>query len=153
MKKLIILIPVLMFLISCSSQQIVESVAVTRCEYNLASVSVRGHGVSDITLNVVMTITNPNKEIDANIQKFEGNLYANNRAISEIKFSNTKVPARKTIPLAATIKISFADMGTTLTGLVAMHSSEIKYHIEGDIIFDTVLGEVPIPIYIYKKPE
>lgn len=153
MKKLIILIPVLIFLISCSSTQIQEDIAVRKCEYNLVPVTTREHSVSDITLNVIIAITNPNKEIDVNIQKFEGDLYANNRAISEIKFSDTKIPAKQTVPLAATITIPFEKMGKTLTGLVAMHSSEIKYHIEGEIVFDTSMGEVSLPIYAYEKRE
>ncbi len=153
MKKLIVLIPVLTFLMACSSTPIQEDIAVRKCEYNLASVSVREHGISDITLNVVMTITNPNKNIDANIQKFEGNLHANNRKISEIKFENTKVPAGETIPLAATINIPFEKLGKTLTGLIAMHSSEIKYHVEGMTTYNTAMGDVSVPIYIYEKRE
>ncbi|MBT3393052.1 MAG: LEA type 2 family protein [Elusimicrobiaceae bacterium] len=151
MKKLIFLLPILILLIACSSTQITEDIAVRKCEYQLASVNVREHNTSDISLNVVMQVKNPNKDVDAKIRSFEGTLHANNRPISDINFENTLIPAKQTVPLAATITVTFEQLGKTLSGLIAMHSSEIKYHIEGIAIYDTSMGDVSIPVYTYEK--
>ena len=146
-KNLFLLFIVSLSLAACAAVQNIQQAAVN-CKYALAGVDVTDANFSNVNMTVAMAITNQSKTTNAKINRFEGKIYINDNAVSDISFGATEVAPASTAIAQAKLTVPFSAIGKNIAGLVAANSMSLKYKLSGNIYFDTPLGQIPLPIVV-----
>ncbi|MGN0023037.1 MAG: hypothetical protein ACI352_03300 [Elusimicrobiaceae bacterium] len=151
MKKLLMLLSALFCFAACSTVQSMQQAV--NCRYEIASAEVSDFSLTDINLDVKVAITNTSKTQEAKLNRFTGVLYIADNEVSNISFGAYEIAPSSTEMAKATLNIPFVKVGKNLIGLVTTNSVSVKYKIKGTMYFNTVLGEIPIPVVITQKEE
>ncbi len=154
MKKLLLVALAAFCFVSCSSIEKSAKEAAEdaiNCKYDLIGAEAKDFGLSSVTLQVALAVTNLSKTKEVKMNRFEGKLYINGENVSEIKFGSYEIMPGNTDIAKATLELPFNTVGKNIAGLVTTNSIALTYKIAGKIYFDTPLGEVPFPITVEQK--
>lgn len=146
-KNLFLTFYIFLQLAACSAVQNIQQAAVN-CEYALAGVEVTDAGFLSVGMNVAMAVSNKSKTTPAKMNRFEGKIYINDNAVSDISFGAMEVAPASTAIARAKLTLPFASIGKNIAGLVATNSIALKYKLAGNIYFDTPLGQIPLPVVV-----
>jgi uncharacterized protein YceK len=148
MRKLLVLFLSICFICGCAT--VAENINMVKCRYELLDVQPVDFNISSISMNVVLGITNLNKKTAAAVKRFEGELYINETGVSKLTLKDVRVEAGQSKSVRTLLDVPISALGKTLTGLVTMSSASIVYEVKGTMYFDTPLGELPLPVTVYK---
>ena len=135
-----------LLLTACSTLNNVQQAV--NCKYTLAGVEIQDASFSNVTMDVAMAVTNLNKTVTAEMNRFEGKLYINDNEISNIGFNSYVVEPASTAVVKTVLVIPFNNIGKNIAGLVVANSNSLRYKLVGKIYFDTPLGQIPFPIVV-----
>ena len=137
----------IILIVSCSA--IKERLAIKECKFELLSVSPYNFTFSDLKLDFVIKVDNPNK-IDAALDKFTYTFFTNETDV----FSGTtgkgiKIPAGKSKNFTTTITLTYNKIGTALVEAIKLRKAEYKVKAKAHI--NTPIGEISYPVEIKLK--
>jgi len=138
---------IIALLVSCSA--IKERLAIKECKFALLSVSPYNFTFSDLKLDFVIKVDNPNK-IDAVLDKFTYTFFTNNTDV----FSGTtgkgiKIPSGKSKNFTTTITLEYNKIGTALVEAIKFKRAE--YNVKAKAYVNTPIGEISYPVEIKLK--
>lgn len=145
MKKIFILMAVFMFS-GCATLQ--ENYNMTNCKFALLAVEPTEFSFSNISFDVVLAVTNPARTA-ASVKRFDGDLFINDINITKLVFKDVVVEPGTTKTLKSSLEIPVTSLGK-FAGLVTARSSEIIYEVKGTMYFATPLGDIGVPVTVFK---
>ncbi|MDR1124050.1 MAG: hypothetical protein LBL61_05625 [Elusimicrobiota bacterium] len=146
-KNLFLLFLITLSAAACSAVQNIQNAAVN-CKYTLAGVEVTDASFSSVNMTVAMAVSNQSKTAPAKMNRFEGKIYINDNAVSDISFGAMEVAPSSTAIAQAKLTLPLTAIGKNIAGLVATNSISLKYKLAGNIYFDTALGQIPLPVIV-----
>jgi LEA14-like dessication related protein len=146
MKKLICLFAIVM-LIDCTA--IKERLAIKECKFALVSVTPYDFSFSDLKLDFVINVQNPNS-IDAVLDRLEYDFLVNQTGV----FSGTtgeglKVPSGKSAKFTTTITLAYTKIGSVLVDAIRLKKA--AYEVKAKSFIDTPIGAISYPVDIKLK--
>lgn len=150
MKKFLFLLCAVALFASCKTMDTVNKKPVN-CKYNLLGAQTDDFSLSDISLNVAMSITNLDASEIAKMNKFEGTLFINGNDVSPISFGSYEIYPGDTVIAKTSLNLPYNKIGKNIAGLVTMNSVAIKYKIVGKAYYETAEGEIPFPIVVEQQ--
>ncbi len=146
MKKLLFFMAAFLFF-GCTTIQ--ENINMVNCKYSLLQVEPTDFNFTSINMDVIMGITNVSKTAAAAVKRFDGDLIVNDINIAKLAFKDVKVEPNSTLNKKIPLEIPIASLGK-LAGQISMRSASVVYKVNGTMYFSTPLGEVGIPVTLYK---
>ena len=146
MKKVICLFAIVM-LIGCAA--IKERLAIKECKFSLLSVTPYDFSFSDLKLDFVINVQNPNS-IDAVLDRLEYDFLVNQTGV----FSGTtgeglKVQSGKAAKFTTTITLAYTKIGSVLVDAIRLKKA--AYEVKAKSFIDTPIGAISYPIDIKLK--
>ena len=120
--------------------------ALKSCEVKLADVHVKSIGLASATLEVSLSIYNPNS-ITATLDRVTYSLYANGIYLGDGTLSRTDIPPGSTITVSAPFTLSYSGALSVLWSRFTT-GGEVTWRVKGTAYFDTPLGSLTIPFDI-----
>lgn len=149
MKKLFLISLFVFFVSACSTVGSINQAA--NCQYQLMGVEISDFTLDSMTANVSVAIINKSKTTAAQVNRFVGKLYIDNKPVSDISFGQYHIEPLSSEIANATLTLSIAQVGKNVVGLVMANSISIKYKVVGTMYFDTPVGELPLPVVFAQK--
>ena len=147
MKKIFLFLVALCTLTACSTVQ--EAQNLTNCKFALKSVEVTEYNLTSLGFDVVIAITNNNRQQPASLKRFEGKLTVNNEYMADVTLKDIRIEPNSTKNATAAITVPMSTFSSKIFGLVSMGSATLDYHLTGTMYFEGPLGvEIPIPVDI-----
>ncbi len=147
MKKILLSLLFVCSLVACSSVQ--EAQNLTNCKFALRSVEVTEYNLSSLGFDVVIAITNNNRQQTASLKRFEGKMTVNDEYMADVTLKDIRIEPNSTKNAKAAITVPMSTFSNKLFGLVSMGSATLDYHLTGTMYFEGPLGvEIPIPVDI-----
>lgn len=146
MKKLALLAAVILFF-GCAGLQ--ENINMVNCKYTLLGVEPTDFNFTSINMDVVLGITNMARS-KASVKRFSGDLYVNDINVTTLTLKDLEVEPQATKTARSSLEIPLTSFGK-LAGLVSMQSASITYSVKGTMYFDTPIGEIGVPVTVYKS--
>ena len=112
---------------------------------NLRDVRVRGVGLTGGTIDVLLSVYNPNQfRLDASRLTYRVAL-----AGDSVTLANGAIDSRFTVQdkdsTVVTIPVSFTYAGIGAAGRSLLNSGAVDYHVLGDVTVSTVIGNFTVP--------
>lgn len=146
MKKIIYLAIIISGL-SCSA--IKERLAIKECVFKLISVNAYDFTFSDMKLDFVINIQNPNK-INAVLDKLDYTFYANSASVfSGTTGQGVEIPAGKNKNITTTINLEYTKIGSALVDAIKMKKA--TYRVKATSYIHTPIGPLSYPVDIQLK--
>lgn len=147
MKKIICLAVIIVWGLSCSA--IKERLAIKECVFKLISVNAYDFTFSDMKLDFVVNIQNPNK-INAVLDKLDYTLYANATSVfSGTTGQGVEIPAGKNKNITTTINLEYTKIGSVIVEAIKMKKA--TYRIKATSYIHTPVGPLSYPVDIQLK--
>lgn len=139
--------------ISSGCALIKSRLAICDCKFKIANIeSVEYDPIKDADkINVTLNIDcmNPNKTIEAVLDKLAFNLFINGKNLADGTLTDKlKIVPQKTVSFPVNIGLSVSKVGKTI--LEVMQSNKATYELKGTASFSTIIGESSIPVTITK---
>jgi hypothetical protein len=122
---------------------------VKNCTFSLTQVDIRKFGLTDVTLGLYMTITNPNT-IEVKIDKMDVDLYIENKKTIRVTFNPAAIEPKKSKKVIASLVIPYNAVGITLIDDLK-NKGKINYRLVGDVTMNTPVGAVSFPVTISEN--
>jgi len=146
MKKIICLFSVAM-LIGCAAIQ--ERLAIKECKFALFSVTPYDFSFSDLKIDFVINVQNPNS-IDAVLDRLEYNFLVNQTGVfSGTTGKGVKIPSGKSAKFTTTVTLEYTKLGSVLVDAIRLKKA--AYQVKAKSFIDTPLGAISYPIDIKLK--
>lgn len=149
--KICLIFTIVAFLQGCA--MIKSRLAIRDCKFQIANVGelqydpFRASDKLGITLNI--DCYNPNKTIEAVLDKLAFNLFVNDKkTVGGTVENKLKIPPEKTIQFPINVQLSLSDIEKTVFEVVK--SGNANYELKGNAYFSTPIGESSIPVTISK---
>lgn len=147
MKKVFLSLLCLCAFTACSTVQ--EAQNLTNCKFALRSVELSEYNLTSLGFDVVIAITNPNRQQTASLKRFEGKLTVNDEYMADVTLKDIHIEPNTTKNAKAAITVSMSTFSNKIFGLVSMGSATLDYHLTGTMYFEGPLGvDIPIPVDI-----
>jgi LEA14-like dessication related protein len=131
-------------MLSCSL--IRERLAVKECNFSLKQARPYEFTLSDLKLDLVIGIANPNK-VDAVLDRFDYQLVVGGEnVLSGATGQRTRILAGKTKDLLTTVTINYQSISTAI--LKALKEGNPTYEMKGRAYIDTPIGSLNYPVTI-----
>lgn len=142
-----------MFFLFPGCALIKSRLAICDCKFRIANVeSVEYNSLRDpdrLEINLNIDCKNPDKAIEAVLDKLIFNFYVNNRettASSVVK--KVKIPPEATVQFPVSIQLSLSKIERAVFDVIT--SKKASYELKGTAFFSTPIGEKSIPVTISK---
>lgn len=149
--KVFLVIIIFPFLQGCA--MIKSRLAVQNCKFQIANVGkidydpFKAPDKLGITINI--DCYNPDKAIEAVLDKLTFNLFVNNtQTVAGNVENKLKIPPEKTIQFPVNVQLSLSDVEKTVFEVIK--SGNANYELRGNAYFSTPIGESSIPVTISK---
>lgn len=143
MKKTICLFTIIL-LLGCAAIQ--ERLAIKECKFALSSVTPYDFSFSDLKIDFVINVQNPNS-IDAVLDRLEYNFLVNQTGV----FSGTtgeglRILSGKSAKFTTTITLEYTKLGAVLVDAIRLKKA--AYEVKAKSFIDTPLGAISYPVDI-----
>lgn len=147
MKKLIFCLFAALAFTACSTIQEAQNLA--NCKFALKSVELTEYNLTSLDFDVVISITNANKQQAAALKRFEGKLTVNDDYMADITLKDIRIEPNSVKNAKAKVTVPMATFSKKVLGLISMGSGTLDYHLSGTMYFEGPLGtEIPLPVDI-----
>jgi len=133
--------------LACTSLQ--QRLSLKNCKFALTQVDIRGFTFSDMTLGLLITVTNPNA-LDVKIDKMNLDLYIEDQKTVKVTFDPVTIQSHKTKTVTAALVIPYYMIGMPVIQGIK-NKAEINYKLAGTVTLDTFLGAISFPVTILKN--
>ena len=146
MKKIMFLCAIITGL-GCSA--IKERLAIKECVFKLISVNAYDFTFSDMKVDFVVNIQNPNK-IDAVLDKLDYTFFANTSSLfSGTTGQGVEIQAGKSKSVTTTISLEYTKIGTAIVDAIKMKKA--TYRVKATSYIHTPIGPLSYPVDIQLK--
>jgi LEA14-like dessication related protein len=146
MKKIICLAAIIAGL-SCSA--IRERLAIKECVFKLVSVNAYDFTFSDMKLDFLISIKNPN-QIDAVLDKLDYTFFANSASVfSGTTGQGVEIPAGKSKSVTTTVTLEYTRVGAAIVDAIKMKKA--AYRVKATSFIRTPIGPLSYPVDIQLK--
>lgn len=144
MKKELLLSLIVLPWLACSAIQ--ERLAIKNCKFALDSVEAYDFRFSNMKLDFVIKVDNPN-DVDATLDKLIYNFLVNaTEVFSGTTGQQVRIPAKKSNSFATTITLEYTKVGQTIVDAIRLKKAD--YAVNANAHINTPLGEIVQPIHI-----
>ncbi len=148
MRKIILILPGLLFFISCSAVK--ERLAIRQCKFFFVSVKPYNFTYHNFSLDFTLKGENPNR-VDAVLDRFTYTFFINETAIFSGKTGEgLRIPANKSKNFKTTLVLEYNKLGDAL--IEAIRLKKADYKIKARVYIKTILGDIGYPVEI-KNPQ
>lgn len=147
MKKELLLSLIVLPWFACSAIQ--ERLALKNCKFALASVDAYDFGFSNMKLDFVIKVDNPN-DVDATLDKLTYDFLVNaTEVFNGTTGRQVKIPAKQSHSFTTTVTLEYAKIGQALVEAIRLEKADYAVNAEAHI--NTPLGEIVQPVDIALK--
>ena len=147
MKKLLLCVVSACLLTACATLKEAQNLA--NCKFALKSVELVNYNLTSFDFDVVIAITNLNKQDAASLKRFEGVLTVNDDPMANVTLKDIRIEPNSVKNAKAKLSVPMSQFSTKLLGLISMGSGTLDYHLTGTMYFEGPMGvEIPMPVDI-----
>lgn len=142
MRKLALLVAASAAIAGCSA---LGNAAFQQPVVNLKDVQVRGVGLTGGSLDVILSVYNPNRyRLDATRLSYRLNMAGDSMTVATGSL-DSRFTVQKNDSTNVTIPVSFTYAGLGAAGRSIMNTGAVNYHVLGDVTVGTPVGNFTVP--------